>query len=162
MKKIFKILKRTFVNKEELVIHYKNNFTRGKDVFIGGGEFFCQGGLIIDDNVIIANDLLVLTSDHVFDISDSYPFNNQIRLAPVHIKTGVWIGSRVTILPGVIIGEHSIVGANSVVTKSLEPYGVYVGNPARLIRTRDAAKLSALNSEDFVYNKYGHDKLIVD
>lgn len=48
----------------------------------------------------------------------------------------VWIGSGVTVLPGIRIGDGSIIGAGSVVTKSTEPFGVYVGNPAKLIYKR--------------------------
>ena len=50
------------------------------------------------------------------------------------IGKNVWIGDKVTILPGVSIGEGTIVGANSVVTKSLPAYSVCVGNPARIIK----------------------------
>jgi acetyltransferase-like isoleucine patch superfamily enzyme len=147
--------------KSELEIHYKENFRCGKNVFIGSGVFYCQGGLTLDNHIIIANDLLVLTSEHCFEECDSFPFNNKIKLLPVHIKRGVWIGSRVTILPGVVIGEHCIVGANSVVTKSLEPFGIYAGNPARLIKFRDSSELSKMEDIDFVYQKYGHSKKFI-
>jgi acetyltransferase-like isoleucine patch superfamily enzyme len=54
---------------------------------------------------------------------------------PVVIEDHVWIGSRVTILPGVRIGQHTSVGAGSVVTKSIPPHSVAVGNPARVVRS---------------------------
>jgi acetyltransferase-like isoleucine patch superfamily enzyme len=54
---------------------------------------------------------------------------------PVVIEDHVWIGSRVTILPGVRIGQHTTIGAGSVVTKSIPPYSVAAGNPARVIRS---------------------------
>jgi acetyltransferase-like isoleucine patch superfamily enzyme len=53
---------------------------------------------------------------------------------PVVIEDHVWIGSRVTILPGVRIGQHTTIGAGSVVTKSIPPHSVAVGNPARVVR----------------------------
>jgi acetyltransferase-like isoleucine patch superfamily enzyme len=53
---------------------------------------------------------------------------------PVVIEDHVWVGSRVTILPGVRVGEHTTIGAGSVVTKSVPPYSVAVGNPARVVR----------------------------
>ena len=52
------------------------------------------------------------------------------------IGNDVWIGQHATILPGVHIGDGAIVGANSVVSKDVEPYSVVAGNPARLIRKR--------------------------
>jgi len=53
------------------------------------------------------------------------------------IGNDVWIGARVVVLPGVHIADGCVVGAGSVVTSSLgEPYGIYAGNPARLLRHR--------------------------
>ncbi len=52
----------------------------------------------------------------------------------VLIKRGAWIGAAAIVLPGVTIGEYSIVGAGSVVTKDVEPYTVVAGNPAKVIR----------------------------
>jgi maltose O-acetyltransferase len=57
--------------------------------------------------------------------------------APVVIEHHVWIGARVIILPGVHIGHHAAVGAGSVVTTSIPPYSLAVGNPARIIRRLD-------------------------
>jgi len=57
--------------------------------------------------------------------------------APVVIEDHVWIGSRVIILPGVHIGHHAAIGAGSVVTKSIPPYSLAVGNPARVVRRLD-------------------------
>jgi acetyltransferase-like isoleucine patch superfamily enzyme len=54
---------------------------------------------------------------------------------PVVVEDHVWIGSRVTILPGVRIGQHSTIGAGSVVTKSIPAFSVAVGNPARVVRS---------------------------
>lgn len=54
----------------------------------------------------------------------------------VIIGNDVWIGSYVKIMEGVQIGDGAIIGANSLVTKNAEPYGIYVGNPAKLIRYR--------------------------
>lgn len=53
---------------------------------------------------------------------------------PVIIRKNVWIGDKVTILPGVIIGEGAIIGANAVVTKEVPPYTIVGGNPAKIIR----------------------------
>ena len=52
---------------------------------------------------------------------------------PVRIGKNVWLGDKVTILPGVTIGDGVVVGANSVITKSIPPYSVVVGNPAHII-----------------------------
>ena len=59
------------------------------------------------------------------------------EVGDIVIGNDVWIGARVVVLPGVHIADGSVVGAGSVVTSSLaEPYGIYAGNPARLLRHR--------------------------
>ncbi len=54
---------------------------------------------------------------------------------PISIAANVWLGGGAIVLPGVSIGENSVVGAGAVVTKSLPANVVAVGNPARVIRT---------------------------
>lgn len=58
------------------------------------------------------------------------------EIRPVHIEDDVWIGARVCILPGVTIGKGSVIGACAVVSKSIPPYSVAVGNPAKVVKTR--------------------------
>lgn len=57
-------------------------------------------------------------------------------IGPVIIEDHVWIGTRALILPGITIGEGAVIGAGSVVTKSIPPYSIAVGNPARVIKER--------------------------
>ena len=59
---------------------------------------------------------------------------------PVTVKQGAWIGAGATILPGVTVGKYAVVGAASVVTHDVPDYAVVVGNPAKVIKTLDAAK----------------------
>jgi len=61
---------------------------------------------------------------------------------PIRIERNVWIGFDVCVLPGVTIGEGSVIGARSVVVENVPPFSVAVGNPARIIRKLDAPKLS--------------------
>jgi len=56
---------------------------------------------------------------------------------PVSIGNDVWIGIRVTILPGVTIGDHSVIGAGAVVTKDVPEYAIVGGSPARILRMRN-------------------------
>lgn len=59
---------------------------------------------------------------------------------PVLIREYAWVGAGATILPGVYIGRHAIVGAGSVVTKDVPDYAVAVGNPAKVIKMLDKEK----------------------
>ena len=81
--------------------------------------------------------------DESFQTANNHSMNvegNQYYMAQpllcekVVIKDGCWIGEKVCVLPGVTIGEKSIVGAGSVVTKSIPDYCLAVGNPARVIK----------------------------
>ena len=56
-------------------------------------------------------------------------------IEPIVIKSNVWLGASVIVLAGVSIGEHSVIGAGSVVTKNVEAHSFYAGNPAKKIRT---------------------------
>jgi acetyltransferase-like isoleucine patch superfamily enzyme len=65
---------------------------------------------------------------------------------PVHIGDNVWIGFGSCILPGVSIGEGSIVGARAVVTEAVPPYTIVAGNPARVVRTLEWPRSHAVTS----------------
>jgi maltose O-acetyltransferase len=87
----------------------------------------------IGDNVFIAPNVVISTAAH--------PIDAQVRSSgpefakPVRIGSNVWIGATVTILPGVEIGDNVTIGAGSVVTRSIPPNSVAVGNPCRVLRS---------------------------
>ncbi len=58
-----------------------------------------------------------------------------IKKLSVQIKTGAWIGGNVTILKGVVVGENSVIGSGSIVTRNVSPNQIWAGNPAKFIRT---------------------------
>lgn len=94
--------------------------------------------VIIEDNVLMAS--FVYISDHAHgDINANSlicsPLERPlVSKGPVRICRNVWLGEKVTVLPGVTIGEGSIIGANSVVTKDIPPYCVACGSPAKVIK----------------------------
>lgn len=82
-------------------------------------------------------DVFIYTQNHNFSRTDiSMDQQGWSEEKPVIIEDDVWIGSRVTILPGVIIGKGCIIGASAVVTKSMPPYSVVAGNPAIVVKNR--------------------------
>ncbi|MGH7930194.1 MAG: acyltransferase [Candidatus Binatia bacterium] len=92
----------------------------------------------IGDDVMFASNVTLLDNFHGFDDPyEPYKYQPLCRIAPVEVKRGCWIGQNVVIMPGVEIGEMSIIGANSVVTESLPPRVIAVGAPARVIKQWD-------------------------
>ena len=95
------------------------------------------GTCTIGDYVMMGEDCTVITRNHRNDRTD-IPMMHQgfEEERPVTIGNDVWIGDKVTILAGVEIGDGCIIGAGSVVTKSIPPYSIAAGVPARVIRSR--------------------------
>jgi acetyltransferase-like isoleucine patch superfamily enzyme len=86
-------------------------------------------GIEIGENVLFASGVKIISANH--DINNR---ENHVKSEPIIIEDNVWLGANVVVLPGVKIGKNTIVGASSVVTKSLDSDSVYVGNPVRKIR----------------------------
>jgi maltose O-acetyltransferase len=82
----------------------------------------------ISDNVIIAPQVYLLAHD-----TSTKRFTGYTRIGRIYIKKNAFIGARTMIMPGVTIGENSIVGANSVVINSIPDNVVAAGNPAKII-----------------------------
>ena len=85
----------------------------------------------------MGTDVTIITRNHRFDRTD-IPMMEQgfEEERPVYIGNDVWIGDRALILPGVHIGDGSIIAAGAVVTKDVPPYSIVAGVPARKIRDR--------------------------
>lgn len=92
----------------------------------------------IGNDVMMGPECMMYTVNHGMERTDVPMWRqNFTKPKPIVIEDDVWIGSRVIILPGVHVGKGSVIGAGAVVTKSIEPYSVVGGNPAKLIRKRD-------------------------
>ena len=111
------------------------NITIGRNVFINMCcKFQDQGGITIGDGCLIGHNVTLATLNH-----DINPKNRQAILpAPITIGKNVWIGADVTVLSGVTIGDNSIIGAGSVVTKDVPPNCISAGNPCKIIRYIDS------------------------
>lgn len=120
----------------------------GKNVIIRPGTFLFAdpvdggGNIVIEDWVLMGSGVHCYTNNHEFsDTAKSiYEQGHQISCErnSIILRKGCWIGAGVIILPGVEVGENSVVGAGSVLTKSVPPKVVVVGNPGRIIKYLDA------------------------
>lgn len=89
--------------------------------------------IYVGDNVMFGPSVTVATAGHPLCVELREKFA-QFNL-PVRIEKNCWIGANAVILPGVTVGEGSVIGAGSVVTNDIPPYSVAVGTPCRVIRT---------------------------
>lgn len=108
----------------------------GDNCYIGYYLSLLAGAnIIIDDWVLMASNILITSETHGTDPESDIQYMDQpLKVAPVHIKSGTWIGEKVCIMPGVTIGKKCVIGAGSIVTKSIPDYCIAVGNPARVIK----------------------------
>lgn len=108
-------------------------FTRiGKNVFINHAcSFLDMGGITIEDDVLIGPKVNLITEGHPLNPSE----RKALTVQPIVIRRNAWIGAAVTILPGVTVGENSVVAAGAVVTKDVPANTVVAGVPAKVIKT---------------------------
>lgn len=136
---------KTYLKMSENSKLYVNDFSigGGSTVFVGnnatltlGTGFFdrkasiyCFEDIKIGNNVMIAEDVMIRDSNNHTILTDGYK-----KESPVKIGDNVWIGARVTILPGVTIGDGSVVAAGAVVTKSVPSNCLVGGVPAKILK----------------------------
>ena len=116
-------------------VEIQKNAKIGKNVKVSSHTFICEG-VTIEDNVFVGH--------NVSFINDKYPRSttgdgnlqteSDWKVVPTVVRRGVSIGTSTTVLCGVTIGENSIVGAGSVVTKDIPPNVIAAGVPARILR----------------------------
>lgn len=111
----------------------------GKNVHFGNGVYANFNLTMVDDcDIFVGNN--VLFGPNVTVSAGTHPIHPELRSKqaqyniPIHIGNNVWIGANSVILPGVNIGDNSVIGAGSVVTKDIPSNVVAVGNPCRVLR----------------------------
>lgn len=119
-----------------VLIKFGNDIEINDYVHIAAINSVCFG-----NNILIASRVFISDIQHgsysgeTLDSSpDSIPKDRDLFSKPVNIEDNVWIGEAVSILAGVTIGKGTIIGSNSVVTKSLPPYVIAVGAPAKPVK----------------------------
>ena len=114
----------------------------GKDVYIGpNATILCSADdVVIGDHVVIGPGVTLVESNHIYDNKRKYIKHSGLKRGGVKIENDCWLGANVTVLAGVTIGKGCVIGACSCVTKSIPPYSVAVGIPAKVIKQRFTAE----------------------
>lgn len=115
---------------------FKPDLIIGDSVIINHNcTMFCTDSLIIGNNTIFAENVFITTENHGTNPEIETPYHAQnLSSKSVSIGEGCWIGEKVSILPGSIIGKKCIIGANAVVNGNIPDYTIAVGVPARVIK----------------------------
>ena len=111
----------------------------GKNVHLGKNVYFNFNATMVDDTHIYIGDYTML-GPNVVIATAGHPILPELREKalqynmPVHIGKNCWLGAGVIVLPGVTIGDNTVIGAGSVVTKDIPANVVAVGNPCKVLR----------------------------
>lgn len=108
----------------------------GNNCGISNSTIVCQNSVVLEDNVNIGVNSVIYDTD-MHSVEYEYRISRQdehIKISPVVIKEGAWIGGHSIILKGVTIGCHSVIAAGSVVSKDIPNNELWGGNPAKKIR----------------------------
>ena len=120
----------------------------GEHIYIDEGTFINVNAIFLDNNIInigknglIGPGVQLLTASHPLSARERLITSNEnLKTSyktfskPIHIGDNCWIGGNTVVLPGITIGNNVTIGAGSVVTKNISKKGIYVGNPAKLIK----------------------------
>ncbi len=115
-------------------LSYLNRLVCGRYCSIGSGVVTAVGRHPVNENVSTCPSFFSPNPPNSLRFVAAPSFDEGI--VPVRLGNDVWVGNNATIIGGITVGDGAIIGAGSVVTKPCEPYGVYAGNPARLIKKR--------------------------
>jgi len=131
-----------FIGKYAHLVIGGGKFSIGDRTRINDGfELICNNSVEIGENVVIGPMVFIGDSEHTYDdISKPIIEQPMSEDGYVKIEDDCWVGAGVCISQNVIIGKHSVIGANAVVTKEIPPYSVAVGVPARVIKKYDFNK----------------------
>lgn len=114
-------------------IWYPPNLTMHANAVLGPGAIcYCMAPISIGEKAIVSQRAHLCAGTH--DIRDP---DFQLVVRPIVIGPGAWVAAETFIGPGVTVGEGAVVGARSAVFRDVEPYAVYLGNPAVLIKRRE-------------------------
>lgn len=129
----FSLGKRSFIEDFSVVNNGVGDVVIGDNTIIGLSNVII-GPVSIGNNVMLAQNIVVSGLNHGYKDIHVPPSAQKVECQKIRISDDVWIGANSVVTAGVSIGKHSIIGAGSVVTKSIPDYCIAVGNPAAIIK----------------------------
>lgn len=125
------------VMKPQVKITFPWKLTLGDHVWLGEECWLLNlAPITIEANACISQRAFLCTGNHSYT---SPAFD--LMTKPIQVGQGAWIGANAFVGPGVAVGTHAVLTAGSVATKDLQPYGIYQGNPAVLIKQRQITSM---------------------
>lgn len=131
--KQFELGKNSIVEDFTTINNGVGNVKIGDNTRIGIGNTVI-GPVTIGNHVHLAQNVVLSGLNHNFQNAQKTISEQGVSTKPITIANNCWIGANTVILAGVSIGQGSVIGAGSVVTKSIPPFSLAVGNPARVIK----------------------------
>ena len=120
-----------------VILNFTNKITIGNNLSINSFTYInAIGSISFGNDVLIGPNVVISSGLHKIPPPNVSVLSWPTELKKIIIGNDVWIGANSIIMPGVNLADGTIIGANSVVTKSTIKYGIYVGSPARLIKKR--------------------------
>lgn len=133
MQKLFRSVGENVFIEPDFICEFGSNITIGNNVFINFGcIIFDCGEVTIGDNTMFGPRAGIYTTNHALNAEER--IKNICISKPINIGKRVWLGADVKIIQGVTIGDDTVIGAGSVVTKSIPSGVVAVGNPCKVLR----------------------------
>lgn len=120
-----------------VTIIHSERMVAGTHLGINTGSYINGvGGIEFGNNVLIGSNVTISSGEHPINGVSPPIFARVVTPKKIVIHDDVWIGAGAVIMPGITLAKGSVIGANAVVTKDTEEYAVYVGVPAKKIRSR--------------------------
>ena len=146
IRRLFGKTGKSFLIEQPFYCDYGYNIEIGENFYSNVNCVILDGAKVtFGDNVFVAPNCGFYTAGHALDAEQR--IQGLEYAYPITIGNNVWIGAQVCVLPGVTIGDNTIIGAGSVVTKSIPANVLAVGNPCRVLRTITEADRAKYISE---------------
>jgi putative colanic acid biosynthesis acetyltransferase WcaF len=118
--------------KPHVSIKFPWKLETGDHCWIGEGVWIDNLDMVrLGSNVCISQGAILLCGNHNYSIKSF-----ELMVKPIVIENGAWIGAKSVVCQGVTVGQHAVLSVGSVASQSLDPYGIYRGNPAVKVKER--------------------------